>query len=130
MLEHSIEIFDDTRRRQMMVTARHGGKTPGKGMRTFEECVRAAEAAVNVFGPGRYAAALVLGMDDIDTTLNGMQRLAAVGVTQATAGIFVPNAFNEIGLQRMSFADMMIARRASANYFTLPNIFATFKQSS
>lgn len=128
-LEHSLEIIDDTKRRQQMYRASKNSRTPGKGEQTFDDLVQAAQTAVDVYGPDHYAMGLVLGLDDLDTTRQGLGKLHEAGVKQLTGGIFVPNAYHEIALQQMTFSEIMRARRFASHLFTLPNIFADYHVS-
>lgn len=127
-LEHTLEIFDDTKRREQMYRATQNGKVPGKGEQTIGELIGVAKQAVGIYGPAHYAVGIVMGLDDLTTTEDGLQVLHEAGVRQLTGGIFVPNAYEEITLQQMSFADIMRARRRAAKLFTLPNIFADYKR--
>lgn len=126
-LEHSLEIFDDKKRRQQMYRATKNGKVPGKGEQPFNELVEAARKGVDVYGPDNYALGIVMGLDEMDTTEKGLGTLHKAGVRQLTGGIFVPNAYSELSLQQMSFSEIMQARRFAASLFKLPNIFADYK---
>ena len=121
-LEHTIEIVDDQRRITHMTTSPFAGAATGKGRQSFAACLSAAAAAAEAYGD-RYGVTLVVGLDDLGTTLRGLRELAGAGVTRATTGILVPNAYAEVALFQMSFSEVMTARRAAARGFTLPAIF-------
>ena len=121
-LEHTVEIVDDQRRITHMTTSAYAGNATGKGRQRFADCLAAASTAVEAYGD-RYGVTLVVGLDDLDTTLRGLRQLAEVGVTHATTGILVPNAYAEVSLFQMSFSEVMVARRAAARSFSLPAIF-------
>lgn len=125
-LEHTVEIIDNDRRRQYLSRATPQGKTSGKGEQTFESMMVGARNAVSVYGPDDYGTTVVLGMDDEATTLRGYQAMYGAGVRQSTGGIFVPNAYTEIGLQQTTFSQTMRLRRAAANLFKLPAVFAPY----
>lgn len=122
-LEHTVEIIDNARRRRHMSRASARGRTPGKGEVSFEQMVEMARIGSQVYGED-YAVGIVLGMDDLRTTVRGLKELHKAGVQKATSGIFIPNAYHEVHLQQMTFSEIMEARRASAQLFELPYIFA------
>lgn len=119
--EHTFEFVDDKRRREGMTSLRRN--VSGKGEQTFDELLQVARLAVDVFGE-HYGVTLVMGLDDFETTRVGMLRLQDAGVTTATVGIYVPNAYDEIRYQLMTFGEIIEARREAARLFALPDIFA------
>jgi hypothetical protein len=123
MLEHTIEIVDDRTRRLLMTTAAHGGAAIAKGDGTFADMLAAAAVGAAEF-QDKFGVALVVGMDDFDTTRRGLRELSQAGVRCVTAGIFVPNAYDELTLMQMRFSEVMDIRRAVARSFALLDAFA------
>lgn len=123
-LEHTIEIIDNERRRLHMRRSNPSVKTPGKGEQSFEEAMEGAARAVETYGPDKYGTTVILGMDDEATTMRGYDAMKEAGVTKSTGGLYVPNAYDEVRLQRTTFEQTMRLRRLAAGLFKLPAVFA------
>jgi len=67
----NIEVWDDRRRREVC---------PGKGTLPKKDYLKRMEKAVSLLGPNRVGSCLIVGLEPLESTIQGAQTLASIGV--------------------------------------------------
>lgn len=107
-VQDTIEIVNDDVRKDVMRKAKAGdGRLRAKGELTFDDCLQAVEAGVQVMGENGYYASLVLGLDTYEDTVRGMNALRDAGLTRLDPSTYQPFEKSGLKLFRMSAEDIV-----------------------
>jgi hypothetical protein len=118
-IQNTIEIIGDERRSTMMQAAGSGGgkRLLAKSDVSFDRALDGVRAGVNVLGPQHYRATVILGLDDAETTIEGLKDLQDAGLRVLQSPVYEAFEPQGVNLYQMSAADLIGARDQTLNMF-------------
>lgn len=116
-LEHTLEMFDDQKKRKVMPVLSKSDSVFPKSDVGFDQVLSLIHQGMEVFGDDRFSVTAILGIDDYDTTVRGLKSLGQAGLAKLSFPVY--QAYNRAGmsLYRMSFEELIETRQMAKNLF-------------
>ncbi len=110
-LEHTLEVIGDETRQRIMPQQSRNPSLASKGSVSFSHVLSFIADAVAVFGEDKFSVALIIGLDDYDTTVRGLDALHRAGLRRLSCPVFQPYSYDAFGDMAMSFEEVMRIKR-------------------
>ncbi len=116
-ISHTLEVIDDVRRQRIMPVQSRHARTLNKADITFEQTVASVPHGVEVFGPEGFRVVIIVGLDDLDTTVKGATELHKAGMTALDTSILRAHSAGTMADYAMSFPELMAAKKHMIDLF-------------
>lgn len=110
-ISHTLEVIDDSRRHIIIPPQTDHPNIVNKADVTFEQALRALPEANEVFGADKFRVIVIIGLDDLETTIYGTTALHNAGAGSLDTSIFRAHSVASLGDYAMGFVDLMRAKQ-------------------
>lgn len=115
-LQHTMEIFDDSRRREIMPVLSRNTNIVPKYSVSFDKVLSMVKPGQEIFGEG-FAVSSILGIDNFTNTINSLVRLRKEGLIKLSFPVYQTYNLEGISLYNMTFPELIEARQMAKSLF-------------